>query len=658
MTFLNDKFEILPEQPMPEYDTAYAQAYGVRAKGMVAGIPLIALVCTGTLPTRSDLLTSERGLTHPGLMLVKDCGVVFWPPANVRTMAYIYEKPSGNKLMPLGGISCPPQREDRLIPLFIAPLASALRELETMAVFHGSIRPDTIYIDGAGGRAMLGEHLAMPVAYKQPVVFETIPRALAPHYARGTGTSADDLYALGVTLVAALTGEQPLRDLSDIAIVQLKMERGSYIALMGERRFGNGLTELLRGLLADDPEQRWTHADLDLWLQGRRLTPKQSLAARKASRPMRFGGHEYFQARQLAMAMTADTKVAATLIKNEEIAKWLSHGLNDEETIKFYDEGLLFARRMQRAGPEEERLVAAAVIVLHPLGPIRYRGLSFFPQGFPILLASLMSADEPVTLLYEVIQNAMASQWIAVQKEKPPEMVVAIQQMEKAKEVLEKSQLGFGMERVLYDCNPTLPCLSPVVRAYHPLTMRQLLEAIEKRARDAGLMDRHIAAFMLARDRKIMPPVMRLIEQSGSDNGKKGVALLTLYSDLQYRYGPERLPGIAAALMPLVQESVKRFRNRARQEKALKDLKIIAAEGDVIAMLNQIDDPDLLERDAQEFAAAKMLYQQTELEIERMQAYTRNKKAIAVQAGEPLAAVIAVSLAFIAAVILIARILF
>lgn len=658
MTLLNDKFEILPEQPLPEYDTAYAQAYGVRAKGQLASIPLIALVCTNILPTRSDLLASERSLSHAGLLLIKDCGVVFWTPAGIKTMAFIYEKPAGRKLMPLGGTSCPPQREDRLITHFLTPLANALRELKNVAVFHGCIRPDNIYVDEASGRAILGDHLAMPVAFKQPTVFETIPRALAPHNARGIGTFADDLYALGVTLVVALTGEQPLRDLSDTAIVQLKMERGSYIAMMGERRFGSGLTEVLRGLLADDPDQRWTHDDLEMWLNGRRLTPKQSLAARKASRPLRLGGQEFFQARQLAMAMTADTKVAATMVKNEEIAKWLSHGLNDEEMTKYYDEALLFARRAQRAGPEDERLVASAVMVLHPLAPMRYRGVSVFPQGFPLLLASLMSADEPVTLLVEMVQNAMSSQWIGVQKEKPPEMVAAIQIMEKAKETLEKTQAGFGVERVLYDSNPTMPCISPIVRSYYPLTMRQLLEALEKRAREAGVMDRHIAAFMLARDRKIMPQVMRMIDQSGGDSGKKGLALLTLYSDLQYRYGPDRLPGIAAALMPMVQETVKRFKNRARQDKALKDLKIVAAEGDLSGMLGQIDDPDLLERDAQEFAAAKMLYQQTQLEIERMQAYTRNKKAIALQAGEPLAAVIAVSLAFVAAIIVIARILF
>lgn len=653
MTLVNDKYEIDPGQPLPDYDTPFAAAYAVQMRGNAPTAPLFALVCNDVLPVRSDLVAPLRSLNHNGQIQVRDCGVVPWPDSS-RRMAFVYERPFGQRMAPSGDAPFTPLRDDKITAQLVAPLASALQELARMNVFHGSVRAGNVFIgEGAAGKAMLGDFLAAPAGYAQPAVYEPIARGLAPALARGPGSAADDLYALGVTVLVALLGQTPLRELAADAVVQLKMERGSYIALVGERRFGSGLTELLRGLLADDPKQRWTHQDVGMWLEGRRLTPKQAMVARKASRPLRFAGQEFLQARQLAHAMTRDTKLAAALVKNEEVGRWLSHGMNDEDSLRHLEESLVQARR-QRSGPEDERLVAAALMVLDPEGPIRYRGVALFPGGLPTCLADLMRTDAPTGLVVEIIQNDMGAQWMAVQQERRPETLSALQLMDRAKDMMERSQLGYGLERVLYELNPTMPCISPLVRGQYPVTVRQLVEAVDKSARHMGCIDRHVAGFLLARDRKILSPVMRAIE-SARDNGSRGVAILTLYSDLQIRLNLPRLPGIAGALMPLVEESVRRFRNRQRQEKARKDLRVIAAEGDLDAMLRQIDDPDLLALDEQEYAAAHLLYTETQNEIARMESYAKNRKAIAAQAGEPLAAALAVGLAFVLAVTVIVR---
>ena len=92
---------------------------------------------------------------------------------------------------------------------------------------------------------------------------------------RGLGYTADDLYAFGVTIAVLLAGGDPAQGLESDALVQSKIHRGSYATLIGRTRLSLPMMEVLRGLLCDHRAERWTLHDMDLWLAGRRLSPKQ-----------------------------------------------------------------------------------------------------------------------------------------------------------------------------------------------------------------------------------------------------------------------------------------------------------------------------------------------------------------------------------------------
>lgn len=653
MALLNS-YTIEENSPLPEFDGMCAKAYTVKPRGNMAGKSCIALVMHSHLPHRGDLLSSFRGLNHGGLGDAHDAGVCDWSLTGNRHYAIITDRYMGKRLAPAGNPTTPhgsftPLREDHALEHFIKPLGQAVSQLIALGLFHGSIRADNVYVSGEGEtrRVMLGDCLAAPCAYGQPAQYETIERGMAPDIARGAGIAADDLYAFGVTVLVALLGDLPLKGLTREAIVQLKMERGSYAALAGDRRFSPAITELMRGLLADDVKQRWAVEDFDLWLSGRRLTPKQATVARKASRPVRFGGQDFLQLRQLVAAMSSDTKLAASMISNEDLSRWLSHGFNDEKALKYLSDAV-FAARHQRTGPEEERLVTAAQIALDPHGPMRYRGVSAFPGGIPALMADMVLRDVPPQMVVEMLINGLPEFWLSFQEVKHLDLITGTQLCEKARGFIENPALGFGVERALYETLPGLHCLNPQIRDRCAITSKQLLEALDRRAAQGGvqLIDRHIAGFFMARDRRIPTPLMAAMEQT-RDLTKRNIAIMTLYSDLQYRYGPDNLKGLGTALLPLTEEAVKRFHNRPRQERVRKELKAAAQEGKLSQMLKLVDDPGTIINDEEEFLAAKMLYQQTEEEIGRLALYGKNKKLLADQAGQPLAAVISVVISFV-----------
>ena len=659
MALFNERYTIDEASPLPEYDTATAKAYAVQSK-MSNASSLMAYVVHGHLPTRVDMLSGFHGLSHPSLTLVHEAHVIDWPQTGQRHMAIIYKLIKGSRLAPLG-IDAEPHgpfqamKEGFIIDHLIKPLGQAVCQIAKMGMFHGSIRADNVFI-GDGHAVMLGECLTTPCALRQPAQYETPHRALAPDIARGTGTAGDDLYAFGVTVLTALLGDIPMRDLSPEAIVQMKIERGSYAALAGDRRFSQGTIELLRGLLTDDPTLRWNTDDFEQWLAGRRLTPRQSTLAKKAARPLRFGQIDFVQIRQLLTAMSSDTKVAAAMIANQDLTRWISHSFSDEKAIARLEQAIAVSRT-QRFGPEEERLVSNVQIALDFLAPIRYRGISVYPTGLSSLMAQMMLTEAPMTNLAELVLNGLPSVWFSYQHDtKQGNLISVIQTCEKAVEILQNKSLGFGLERFLYDINPTLPCLNPQIRERYVLNPKQLLEALERRAPLGGLqlIDRHIAAFLMSRDKKISQIVMQHIDQM-RDMTRRNIGILNLYSNLQEQVGPDSLKNLAAILLPLTEEAVKRFHNRPRQERVRKELKTAATTGRLVNLLNLVDDTDTVIMDAQEFVAAKVLYRETEDEAERLTNYAKDKKLLAEQAGQPLAAVIAVAISFFSLLVILLR---
>src|SRR3546814_8436095 len=73
----------------------------------------------------------------------------------------------------------------------------------------------------------------------------------------GYGGPEDDYYALGVLVLVLLCGGNPVPGLSEHELVEAKISKGSYAALVGETRLSLPMVEVLRGLLCDNPEERW-----------------------------------------------------------------------------------------------------------------------------------------------------------------------------------------------------------------------------------------------------------------------------------------------------------------------------------------------------------------------------------------------------------------
>jgi hypothetical protein len=653
---LGSQIEIFPSMPLPDLNSPGGSAYAARFKSDAAS-NLYAIICPSGLPPRIDTVAPMRTIDNPGVLRLIDGGVVPWGADGARAYALVYQRPLVPRMVTSLDEVRQPLSEDSINHNFVTPIIGALGALSNAGVVHNSIRPTNIFWRlGNASPPQIGEGLSVPAGMGQPVLFEPIERALAMPMGRGTGIYADDCYAFGVTLAFLVMGRNPFQGMEDAAIIHAKMERGSFSAIIGNHRLSPSHIEILRGLLADDARQRWTAADLEQWLNGRRMTPKSSDAGRRASRHFDFMGGEYWQAAPLAAALSKHVGEATKIIENETLNKWLRRAMNDEDRASDIEAVIRAFKQSGKTASYEDQLVARVCIALDHAAPIRYRGLSVMPGGIASLLAESAVSGNHIQILSEIISSQLVGLWIQMQKEARAEYVTMAQLFERMKGQIEKTSFGNGFERALYEANPGLPCLSPMLRSQYVTTPKILLAALERVAASSNHprepLDRHIAAFLIVRDRHRESTFDGMSMPEGS--AKRNLAPLTLLSELQYRHGPEHAPQLAAWLAPAVEPLVRRFFSKTLRESMKKAIKEAVAAGNLVVLLRLVDDTRRIERDRQDFAAARLLYNNINQEIAALETKLNDRDSVVRGSGKPMAATIS---SFLAIVLICAAVL-
>ena len=164
-------------------------------------------------------------------------GVVNAPSQGGRRFALAFQQPEGGRVSEATLANGQPLPETSIISSLLPDLVAALQYYEERDVVHRAVRPDNLFfwIAAAGNPAWRMHHLT--AGSDQPAAYEPIERAMAVPTGRGQGTTASDCFALGVTLIALLTGRDPTAGRTDKELFQQRIEKGSYWVLAGETGF-------------------------------------------------------------------------------------------------------------------------------------------------------------------------------------------------------------------------------------------------------------------------------------------------------------------------------------------------------------------------------------------------------------------------------------
>jgi hypothetical protein len=575
------RYLIDPSRPLP--DCGGQLAFAASETGRPAS--LMAVLSRPDALPRSALLSRLTGIAIPGLLGPLGHGPVKLPEPGY---AVISPAPPGRSL----AATLRPWPDAALLALVLRPAGQVLDALQARGATHRAIRPDNVFQAAPNQPVVLGAAWAAPAASRQPALFEPPYVAICPPAARGEGTIADDVYALGVLLVTLALGRAPMEGLDETEIIRRKLDLGSFAAIVGEARLPSAVGELARSMLAEDPEHRPAPALLadQSAARARRVAARPP---RLAQRSLEVAGQSAWNLRGLAATLAASPAQGVRLLRGGMVEYWLRRTLGDTNAATRVEE--LVRQRAADAAPDDPRadamLLMRVIAVVDPLAPLCWRGILLWPDALGPAIAAASGTPELLAGLEDLVQNEAIAAWAAMRAERIDPVRLRGEARQFRAWLRLRGPSG-GIGRLAHALNPAMPCRGALLAGAWVSELRELLPALEAAAarEPAGpVLDLATAAFIAARSAE------RLDAELSAYDPADPAALARLELDtlarLQQRLHPGPLPALAARVAASCAALVAQRRHRPGRAALQARLDEVARTGDLVAMLRLLDDP-------------------------------------------------------------------
>jgi len=341
---------------------------------------------------------------------------------------------------------------------------------------------------------------------------------------------------------------------------------------------------------------------LGQWINGKRFNMIAPTAPKEAARPLEFMGESFFSRRMLAHTFNTHWRQAIKDIKMLRIDRWCEMSLHRPELGEKLDRTMRFSGNASTDAQQNEMLTRV-ISILDPTGPLCSQDLALRPDAIGPMLAEAMHHESPETSqLISFVENDFGVFW-SEQSEvnKTPEMSATVWRLQRARAYLKNKAIGFGIERVLYELNPSLCCQSPLLKPYHITTAVDALKTLDALAPtlggDVSLVDTHIAAFIAS---KIdMGKEIRISDLSSipvlAENQE--LMMMKLIAKAQQKQQRLQLVGLCTWAAMRVEKMIDQIHNRIIRKKLKLMLKKLAQTGNLYEVMTAIVNADVTFRD-------------------------------------------------------------
>lgn len=635
-TVLADRYRVLVGQPAAEFSTGTIQACNVA--DTVGSTAAFALLCQPDLPWRSREFEFLQRKPCPGLLPILASGIV--PDSQgVERFAVVYRKPTSPAMVPRGTTVQPiPART--VVRIILPQLVTILAALAERSVVHRSIRADNLYAEESGHRSLvLGDCVMAPAGMDQPSVYEPLERALVPRDSRGEGSDSADLYAVGVTMAALVLGKTPGADQDQNTLLRSRVGIGSYRALIGDSKVELGaLSTVLRGLLSDQPEDRWDLQTLATWIVESDKAVRPKSGTRTVHNPFNFDNVAYDHPMLLASAMARSPAAAMKVLSGPGLEPWVRNTLRDEkastELLRLREQISDAKGKRGAAKLDQGEILALACRALDPTGPIRYRGISVMADAMGPHIAGAMAKQDGA--LQEDLKALLSSGFVTALSNS---VAVEASHDKRQLSLLEKAQrwaksdaFGFGLERCLYGFNAGLSCQSPLLTGKYVLSLKGLVACLENvaltRGPDVDLIDRHVAAFAASRTPRVTTDLAAMTDAK-STRAARDVAAVRVIAVLQQLSRQGKLPGLSVWAHHRLMRVIDSLHSATRRKQLAEKLGKATDQGNLGQMVRVLGFPDMALKDDEQRQNAARIFVRMKRRVADLQNGAKKRQKVA-----------------------------
>ncbi len=621
---LNGRFRIDASQPIPTLDSLNAKAYHVTDERVASG-ELYALVCERGLPFRLQALRALEDMKSKFFTNVIAHGVMNVGLHHECRYVIILERPPQLTLAAL----LRQQKtlsERQIIKMLVVPLTILLHELTERKVCHGRIHLDSIYVDKDNPELIkLGECFTEPCGYSQPYYYETRERLTCNAAGKGEGSEGTDFFALGILILLCTLGGNPAQSIEKKAFIEKRLSLGSFNAFIGNRELPTMTEDLLKGLLADNPRDRWGQKQLESWLSGKKYNLLRPAPPREAPRPYIFEDILHFNRKHLAFSIQQHWGAAKKELRQNRLERWI------ELSVKLPDQASQLARIVSVTGGETGRLptddddlVMKTIQQLDPEGPFRLLNMSTNVTGLGTMLADAFRQNKAneIHLLRRILESDLITTWADMFDNAPGyHASETVWFLEKRRHIFRLKTYGFGLERILYDLNPSLPCLSPLVHKHHVMNLRELLYSLntvsDDKRRSSDPMDQHIAAFIGSR-LDLLKEKKGELQEFPQYRNSSSLRALSILATAQVRIGNPELPILSQWIAERIQPIIDLLHSRTTRRDVKEQIQRVANRGYLVGILKIVANIETIKDDQAAFERAAGRFQRNLLRIHKL----------------------------------------
>jgi serine/threonine protein kinase len=534
----------------------------------------------------------------------------------------------------------------------------AVSYIHSMGVIHGGLNINNIFYDNTDGKIYLKESFSEYVGYSQPKIYEPYERMVCHKAAKGSAEFDADFYAMGIVLISIIFGEEPLSTMAEDLIENIKFENGSFEALYNMSRLRKNIIispraeNVVKGLLHDRIRDRWGEKEVRSWVKRESGQSILSKVHKQGSATFEFNGTEYFSPKYLAQAIFKNWAYAKKYIKLSELSRWLNLTTKDPEIEK-----KLFA--LTRGGRAEVILpddkITRIIYILDSEGPIRFRNTSITPSGLGNYLSYIIKNNEIDALkeFIEILDNGLIDGWIAQQHDQTLYKFANLGwSPRKIRIYAKKANVGFGLERCLYELCRFLPCQSQLIDKFYTISVPTLLKSLNNlkvNFKEVEPLDSHIAAF-ICRDLEVEDNIkIKQLANFPLISKMREVEVAAILSMAQKKYnvtGLENLCFWLRARLSVISDRLNSNVIRKQHEDALDE---VAKQGDLYKIFFAAINENIIRKDIIGFREAKKQYKFIGFERFKLQSQ-RNLDKMAYRMGLRVAVLTAYLICAIAVV--------
>lgn len=594
---VKERYEVKFDAALPNLNSNGAVAYAVHDK-INPSRELFALICDNNCPARLSILPYLKSIEHPNLLNLVEYGVVDYEPKKSRNLALIYKKPTGPKVIDFNPDN-PPKINAESFKSQILSMISAIEALKGYSITHRAIRLDNLfYKDSSMSEIVLGDCAASFPGFFQPSSYEVIENLLCLPEGRGNGNTSQDIYAVGVCMLGILLQKEITTSLSTPELLRLKLKKGSYNTIIGEDKISNQFSCVIKAILNDSQEARWTYLQVYNFLEGKPNSSPIQETAEKSTRALVFNNEKFYTPRSAAIAMLNNPQEAFGLIRSGKLAEWVKNGLENEKVFPKLEK----LNNQENPSVEDSLLIVSEVCcMLDNTLPLKTGEVTFFPDGLPKAIFYHLKNKKSINEFNIILNSDMIKCWY---QEQPN--LRAPTNVGEFKLFINRKDFGYGIERIMYDFDDDLPCTSPLIGNEFVNSAPKLLRALDNNYKNIRNneqpYDRNVIAFLRCKMGNKIDGI--LTDLNSRQDNLKASAVLRLYTNIQNKNGPALLPNLAQWLVSICLPIIKNYHNIKYQKYLERKITRVSKSGKLVEMYEILENDEAKQKDRSEYSEA------------------------------------------------------